>query len=358
MHESTERTHLLTFLGLLLGSLVVIFWMIGPYLMALFLGGTLAMLIHPMYVWLRLKRWPPTLAALGVTLSILLLVIVPVTGFAIMAVRQGMVVLQAVPDWNGLTPQAIVESLSQWELVRQIIGDPVQVSGHIKDGLYSLGQYLTQVVLALAKGIPAFMLQTALAVVACFFFLMDGKRFIQWVLGLSTLNPLVQEKLVETFRSTAISTILASLLSCSVQALGAALGFAILGVPGAFLAGGATFLFSWLPVVGSAPVWLAGGAYLYVQGASVKMVLLLLLGAGFSMTDNVVRALMLRGQAAMHPLVGLVAVFGGINMFGILGVFIGPILAAMLISLLKLWPELRARFGLEQKRTLKTSGRR
>jgi predicted PurR-regulated permease PerM len=51
----------------------------------------------------------------------------------------------------------------------------------------------------------------------------------------------------------------------------------------------------------------------------------------------------------MHPLVGLVAVFGGINMFGILGVFIGPILAAMLISLLKLWPQLRERLSSEPK---------
>jgi predicted PurR-regulated permease PerM len=75
------------------------------------------------------------------------------------------------------------------------------------------------------------------------------------------------------------------------------------------------------------------------------MTVLLAVGVVAGASDNVVRAYMLRGQAAMHPLVGLVAVFGGISMFGILGVFIGPILAAMFIALLKLWPELLGRMS-------------
>jgi predicted PurR-regulated permease PerM len=64
------------------------------------------------------------------------------------------------------------------------------------------------------------------------------------------------------------------------------------------------------------------------------------------LVDNFVRPLVLKGRSKMHPLVSLVAIFGGIEMFGILGIFLGPILAAVLIALLQLWPEVGQRFGL------------
>ena len=62
--------------------------------------------------------------------------------------------------------------------------------------------------------------------------------------------------------------------------------------------------------------------------------------------DHLVRPLVLKGRSDMHPLVGLVAIISGIQMFGIQGVLIGPILAAMLLSLLKIWPVIRGRFGI------------
>ena len=58
------------------------------------------------------------------------------------------------------------------------------------------------------------------------------------------------------------------------------------------------------------------------------------------------RALLLKGRSKLHPLVSLVAIFGGIEMFGILGIFLGPILAAVLLALLQLWPAIGQRYGL------------
>jgi predicted PurR-regulated permease PerM len=347
MVASSSRTHLVAFLGLLVGSLVVIFWMIGPYLLALFLGGILAMLTFPIYKWLLLKRWGPRMSALGVTVFILLLVIIPVTWFSIMAVQQGILLAQSLPDLTAFSPQTLTRVISRWSVVKTMVGDAGHVGIQLKSGIFTLGEYLTGGILTLAKGIPAFILQIALAMIACFFFLTDGKRLVTWLLGMSPLHPAVQEKLVDTFRTTAFSTILSSLFASSCQAALAAFGFLILGVPGAFLAGGATFILSWLPVMGSVPVWLVGIVYLYCQGSIIKLCMMVALAVATGIIENVIRALMLRGKAAMHPLVGLVAVFGGINMFGILGVFIGPILAALFISLLKLWPELRERFRLE-----------
>jgi predicted PurR-regulated permease PerM len=117
-------------------------------------------------------------------------------------------------------------------------------------------------------------------------------------------------------------------------------------VPAAFLAAGATFLFAWIPLVGCSPVWLAGAIYLYAQDALLKAILMVVCGLMAGLVDNVVRPMILQGRSTMHPLVSLVAVFGGMERFGIMGILLGPILAAVLIALLQIWPEVAHRFGL------------
>ena len=76
--------------------------------------------------------------------------------------------------------------------------------------------------------------------------------------------------------------------------------------------------------------------------ASFGVVLAVVVG----ISDNITRPLVLRGRDEMHPLVGLVSIFGGIAMFGLMGVFIGPILSALLLSVLNTWPAVGHRFGL------------
>jgi predicted PurR-regulated permease PerM len=95
--------------------------------------------------------------------------------------------------------------------------------------------------------------------------------------------------------------------------------------------------------VGSVPVWVVGAIYLYMKGSIGKVVAMVVLGLFTGVIDNFVRPLVLKGRSEMHPLVALVAIFGGINWFGITGVFVGPILASILISLLEIWPTVARR---------------
>src|SRR5205823_4659048 len=98
------------------------------------------------------------------------------------------------------------------------------------------------------------------------------------------------------------------------------LAFLILGIPEVFLAGGLTFLLSWLPMIGSAPMWLVGAIYLFAKSWTGKLVILLAFGLLTVVVDNIVRPMVLKGSAHMHPLISLVAILGGINMFGVFGV--------------------------------------
>jgi predicted PurR-regulated permease PerM len=341
------RAHLVTFLGALLAGIAAVFWMVGPFLLALFLGGSLAMLAYPAYHWLRAREWGPRPAAAAVTALMVLLVIVPLTGFSILAIKQGIVIGHDLAELKEFSPRALTATLSRWGLVRTVIGDPARVDARLRSAVQSAGELTRAAVLKLGEGVPDFLLQIALALIAFFFLLLDGERFMNWLLGLGALDRDVQQQLVESFRGTMISAVLAGLAAAASQAGLITIAFLLLHIPGAFLAGGLTFIFAWIPVLGAAPALLAGMLYLYAKGMSIKMAVLAALGIAAVLIDNIVHPLVLKGRAGMHPLVGLVAIISGIRMFGILGLFIGPILAAMLLSLFRTWPAIRSRFGMD-----------
>jgi len=344
----TKRTHLITFLGALFACAAAVLWMVGPYLLSLFLGGTLAMLAYPGYQWLLEKKCGPRLAASAVTAILLLLFMAPLTGIFILSIKQGIAISREMAELKEFSPKALTASLSRWPLVRTLIGDPAQVNTRIKDGIQATGQFTSSTILKLGSGVPKFLLQLFLALIAFFFFLLNGEQFAAWLTGLDAFDRSVRKKLAKSFRDTTVSAVLAGLAAAAAQTALIMTGFLIIDVPGAFLAGGLTFIFAWIPMMGTAPASLAGMIYLYVtHGAPIKMVLMIVLALAAGVIDNLIRPLVLKGRADMHPLVGLIAILSGIQLFGILGVFIGPILAAMLISLLKIWPDIRGRFGID-----------
>jgi predicted PurR-regulated permease PerM len=343
-----KRTHLITFLAALFACGAAVLWMVGPYLLSLFLGGTLAMLAYPAYQWLLARKCGPRLAASAVTAALLLLFMAPLTGISILSIRQGIAISREMAELKEFSPKALTATLSRWQLVRTLVGDPAKVNAQIKGAIQGTGEFASATVLDLGKGVPEFFLQLFLASIALFFFLLNGEQFAAWLIGLDAFDRNVQEKLAASFRDTTVSAVLASLAAAASQAALIVVGFLIIDVPGAFLAGGLTFIFAWIPMLGTAPASLAGMVYLFVtHGSWLKMALMVALALAAGVIDNLVRPLVLKGRADMHPLVGLIAIISGIQLFGILGVFIGPILAAMLISLLKIWPAIRGQFGID-----------
>ncbi len=343
-----KRIHVITFLMALFVCLVAVLWMAGPYLLSLFLGGMLAILTYPVYHWFRTKKWGARLSAGVVTVLMLLLVFVPLAGFSILAVKQGVAIGQQLAGAKEFSSETLTVSISRWPLVSTLIGDPAMVNAKLKSCLETTGEFISLAILRLGRGMPELLLQLILALLSFYFFLLDGERFMNWLLGLGVLDQNMQAQLVESFRNTTISAVLSGLASAAALAALIVIGFLLLDIPNAFLAGGITFIFSWVPLVGTAPALLAGFIYLYMKGATIRMALMIPIVVAEKVLDNVVRPMVLRGRAGMHPLLGLVVTVGGLQLFGILGVFIGPILAALLLSLLGVWPSIRDRLAISK----------
>jgi predicted PurR-regulated permease PerM len=340
-----RRTTLVAFLALLIAVLVITGLLVLPYVLALTMGGILAILAQPVFQWLTGHHVPPRVAAAVVVLGVVLVIIAPLAFFVTKAIQQGIVIGHSVAD-GGVSVRSLLDHVSGWAPIETLMGSPDAVETQVRRWMQSVGTAATATIVGLAAHLPNLVLQLALASLAGFFLLVDGHRFLGWMTDKIPIAADVRGQVVQSFQETAISVIWATLAAAAAQSAVMFLSYLTLGVPAAFLAAGATFLCAWIPLVGSTPVWLAGAIYLYVQDALLKAILMVVCGLLTGLVDNFVRPLILQGRSKMHPLVSLVAIFGGIEMFGILGVFFGPILAAVLIALLQIWPAVGQRFGL------------
>jgi len=347
MEKRQSRASLLTFLTVFVAVFVLSIEMVKPYLLATMMGGILAILAEPLYLKLRARKLGPRLASLLVTLGLFIVVIGPLASFAFLSAKQAISMGKYVAESDWASFDVIAGRLNNWGPTSMLAEDAAALERQVRTGVQKAGGAVTQGLVSILTSTPEILLQMGLALLACFFFVIDGRTFLRWITGKLPLDRDVRISVLRSFQDTAVSTVLATLSAAGVQSVIMFIGYLALGVPAAFLAAGATFVFAWVPLVGSTPIWIVGAIYLYVAKASLAKALIMV-GVGIltGVSDNFVRPLVLKGRGDMHPLVSLIAIFGGISMFGIVGVFVGPIIAAVLIALLQAWPELGRRFGL------------
>ena len=312
-------------------------YLIKSFAVTIIMGGLLALLSYPAYRLILHKNQRPTVSAFVVTFLVILLALGPIVTFAGLAVKQAVVVGQGLAQSEEITFGEVVSSMKKWPLIGAVIGER-DIEGQLKATLQTVGKAASKWVVTFAKNVPEGLMKFFLAGLTCFFFLRDGPDFLKWIYIRLPFEDEIRQRLTDVFKDTAISVVWATMAAAGIQAIIMTTGFLALDVPAAFFAGGVTFIFAFIPLLGSVPVWLSGSLYLLWVGSTGSVVLMLLLGAFTATIDNFIRPWILKGRNEMHPLVSLLAIIGGIETFGVPGVFLGPIIAALLITLLQIWP--------------------
>lgn len=344
--ERTKRAHFYVFLAALLLLTAAFLRMIAPYLLSLFFGGLLALMTRPVFQRLRARLPGPRTAAAATVLLTFLLVLIPLAGFSYVAGKQAVEVGRHLSDLPEFSPGMLTRTLGRTPVARAL-GDPQAVRTRLREGLQAAGTAVTATVLSAVKGVPMLLLQLLMTLIAFYFLLLDGPAFADFTLKRAALDADVRDKLRRTFAEMTRSTVLAGFAAGAAQGAVLLLAYLVLGIPGAFIAGAGSFILAWFPMIGSLPASAAGVAWLYAQDDMTRMGVMIAFGAAAAAADNLVRPLVLKGRSDLHPLLGLVAIVAAVDMFGVLGVFVGPLLAAVLVALLDVWPEIAGRFGVD-----------
>ncbi len=346
--EEPRRVYptLITYLLLCLLVLVPLGILLGRYVVSVLIGTIIAVLCYPLYARLR-RRLPGWASGLVVTLGVVLLGLIPVTLLAVGAFRQGAVLVEQLSIGDTPTISEVVERVRGWLPFTDSLGSPAEIRAILQEGLTRISQTASAFLIGEVQALPERVLQGVLVVLSTYFMLVDGRRLFNWVAGKVPLSRHIRELLVISFQTATRAVVMASIAAAAAQALLLLLGFWVLGVPAALLAGGVAFVLAWIPTVGPMPVWIAASIYLYYhQHSPAKAAIMVGIGLVVGIVDNVVRPLVLRGQQEMHPMVSLLAILGGLVFMGLPGAFIGPLVAAMAIAVLDIWPAVASYCGI------------
>jgi predicted PurR-regulated permease PerM len=328
----------------LVGVLVVgCFLVLRPFLVATLFAAIICVSSWPLFLLIRdLTGGRAWLAASIMSLLLVLLVAAPVAMLALSIADVGPPAIDAVrryfegglreaPDWVARIP-LVGEAMrdywagliaSQEELVKLLRGliDPARRFAVAAGGVIAAG-----------------LVEVLLAVLIAFFFYRDGEALAAKLhVATDRLAGDFSRELLATTRNTAIAVVHGLLGTAIAQAVIATIGFLLAGVPGAFLLGALTFVLSLVPV-GPPLVWGGATIWLFSEGHTGWAIFMVAWGAlVVSSVDNFLKPLLI-GRSSGLPFVRvLLGVFGGVIAFGFVGLFLGPTLLAVGLSLGEKW---------------------
>jgi len=314
-----------TFLfSVLLVVCLLAFLIFRPYLGALVVAATFAVIFHPVYlfilVWAGNRR---NTAAFLTTLLVLIIVILPLAWFGFRLWEEARDVYRYVnTPITGLASPfgSLFSSFDLKQYAEQALRWILQHTGQLFASAARLG------------------LNMFVSVFALFYLLRDGLAIRNRLITLSPLRDSYDRLIAKRLHGAVNSIIKGTLLIAFVQGICAGLGFAVFGVPNPILWGGVTIIAALIPSIGTALVLVPAILYLFLQNHLWASIALLVWSAAVvGVVDNVLRPSLISREIKIHPLLILLSVLGGLSFFGPLGFILGPLVLSLLFALLDIY---------------------
>lgn len=232
--------------------------------------------------------------------------------------------------------EVIVPKINVWlENIGMTALEPQKVSVYLRD---QLEQIAGPIALGSFQVLVSTLFSLAIMVLTLYYFFADGPNMVVALMKLSPLDDEYEQELLDKFAAVSRSVVVAVLLSAIAQGVLAGIGYFFAGVSNVFLCTVITAIFAMVPFVGATVVWVPICLVLYFNFGytTAAIVLAIYCTTVVSMVDNLIKPLVLHGQANLHPLLALLSVIGGIQVLGPIGILVGPMLVAFLQALLNM----------------------
>jgi predicted PurR-regulated permease PerM len=338
--ESSPGLHDKAFLVLLVAVSLAFAWIILPLFGAVLWGVILAIVFTPLYRRaLRSLRHRRTLAALATLVIIVLIVILPLTLITVLLVQEGSGVYERIQSGEfdiGRYFQQVFNALPGWVtslLDRFGLTNLSVVQQRLSEAARKSSQFFAGQALNLGQNMVNFVLSLFIMLYLLFFLLRDGDALVDRIRAAIPLRPEHLRPLARGFTGVIRATVKGTLVVAVVQGALGGLIFWILGIHAPALWAALMAVLSLLPAVGTALVWLPVAIYLLVTGETWQGLVLIAFGVVvIGLVDNVLRPILVGKDTRMPDYVVLISTLGGIAIFGINGFVIGPVIAAMFMS--------------------------
>src|SRR5262245_59774810 len=340
-----RRRDMLTPLLLSLAVIVILaFWVFKPFILVFSVSACVALLLAPAQ-----KRFDkafggrPTLAAAVLVLLTTVVILIPILTSLFLLARQTAVFL----DWIRLQPLMGPEEMQRFweELPRRYPGLKswiaflqAQITPVLTGGLAQLAGGANGLLQNVLGRVTHAVIDLGLFLLMLFFLLRDGGRLKSQLRPVSPFSEEQERQIFDHLDRTIKGALQAVVVVPVVQGLLAGIGFLMFGIPSPFVWGTAVIMAATVPLVGSPLAWMPACIWLLIQGQTGPAIgLLVYCTVVVSGSDNVIKPMLLRGSARIHPLLGFLSIVGGVLAFGVFGFLIGPVVLSLVLSAIRIY---------------------
>ncbi len=340
MNRDTANKSVLLLLVIFISAIFLS--MIRSFLMAIFLAGIFSALARPLYK--RFERWyggRRALASLSTLFLIVIVVILPLGALMGIVTAQAIKVGQTVTPWvqeQIAQPGAFDKLLNYLPFYDKLAPYSETILRKAGELIGTVSHFLINSLSSATLGAVNILFMAFAMLYTMFFFLMDGDRLLNKILYYLPLQDQDERRMLDKFTSVTRATLKGTAIIGILQGGLAGIAFWVVGIPSAVFWGTIMAVLSIIPGIGTALVWgpaviilAAGGNFLKAAGLGIFCALIV------GTIDNLLRPILVGKDTQMHELMIFFGTLGGIIMFGIMGMFIGPIVAALFVTIWEIY---------------------
>ena len=327
-----ERVSKIFFLVLLLAFLLLTFFIIKPFFSAIILGVVLAGAFSPVYKWLLKILKNRSLTAGIMIILVPIIIIIPL--FFITTKLVG----EAGKAYRALGNEDVLIQITT--ALDANFGISIDLTNIIKEILITIQEKLIQIAPDVISSIAEVLLGLFVMFFIMYYTFKGGDDLLEEIKDLIPLKKKYKVKLWNEMELVINGVLYGQILTAIIQGgLGGLLLF-VFGVPNSLFWGFIMIILAFLPVVGTPMIFVPAGIYMIATGHPLSGILILIIGGVVVMNiDNVIKPKLISARSKVHPVVALIGVLGGLVMFGIVGLILGPIIIALFLTLLRFYAQ-------------------
>jgi len=345
-----KKEHIFLIFILLLASLsfYYLYQVLSPFLASIVWAILLAIAFYPLFLkLLHLLKKKKGLSALAMTLFVVLVIVLP-TGLLMISLANEVIDfyhhldemiktgrLQSYLNRIGELPllKGALERLKQYVDLSQ--ADPFNF---LLKNVQQISAFLFNQTSNLLRSISTFIVGFFFTLLSLYYLFKDGDHLLNRLKEIVPLPAKESELIIQRFKDMVSATIYGGILIAIIQGILGGLSFWILGLASPIFWGTAMAFLSFIPMGGTALIWIPASIFLFIQGAFLKGIILLGLGILLiGMVDNLLRPLFVSARTNIHPLLLFFSVLGGIQAFGMIGLVAGPLIMTLSLTLIEIY---------------------
>lgn len=335
--SSQERLGSLLFYGIVILLVYLVYLVFAPFLVPLAWAAVLVVVSYPAYKWL-MRRWGATTAALASTAGVTLILIVPTMFVMIAFVRQAVDAEQSIELQVSSGHWAWLNHL--WTQAQQRFpgASPEDLTATLRRYGEQAAEFVAARLGTILGHTAIFIFHLGVTILALFYLFRDGGSMVERLREVLPFEASHRDRMLSDAQNLIFASVTSSLVAAAAHGILGGLAFVLTGVKAPIFWGVMMAFFSFVPIVGSALIWVPIAISLIAGGHVGRGIVLLVLCAIIvGLVDNLIRPWLISGRTEMGGLVIFISVLGGISVFGLLGVVLGPIIVATAASLLDLY---------------------